>query len=81
MIDREREILVEAVCSPFRERDPLGRVLPSPAWWDLSPTDREIAFDAQLAARRLERALDAEGFSGSARAVLSRAGELPQLEP
>lgn len=79
MSDRERELLIEAVCSPFRARDPLGRIVASPDWWDLSPADREAAFDAQLEARHLERALDPDGLSGTARAVLTRAHWLPQF--
>lgn len=79
MNGREGGSLIEAVCSPFRERDPFGRILASPSFRDLSPADRDTAFDAQLAARRIERALDGDGLSGTARAVLARARSVPQL--
>ncbi len=75
----DRLLLIEAVCSSYRERDAFGRILPSPAWWDLSPDDRDLAFDAQVASRELERALDVDGLSTTARAVLARLPYLPQL--
>ena len=64
--------LIEQVVGAFRERDPDGRVRPSPAWHDLEAADREAAFDATVAQRSLESALDAEGLSTTARAVLAR---------
>lgn len=80
MNDRDRENLIEAVCSPYRERDPFGRILPSPVWWDLCETDREAAFDAQLASREFERSLAPRGLSATADAVLARARWLPQFD-
>ncbi len=67
-----RDELIEAAASAFRERDAAGRILPSPAWWDLSPDDREAAFDVQMASRTLERIVDPEGLSSTCRAVLER---------
>jgi hypothetical protein len=75
----EREVLIEATCSPYRERDAFGRILAAPAFRDLSPADRETAFDAQLSARAFERAVAADGLSGTARAVLARAVNIAQL--
>ena len=62
--------LIEAASSAYRERDPEGRTLPSPAFMDLTPEAREIAADVQAATRELERALDARGWSGTVQAVM-----------
>ena len=70
----DRSELVEAAVSAFRERNPSGRILAAPAWWDLSPEDRDLVFERQLQSRLLERALDERGLSGTARAVLGRIG-------
>ena len=66
------ELLIESVTSAWRDRDASGRTVPTPAWWDLSPDARELAFEAQGATRELERAIDPRGFSGTVRAVLKR---------
>ncbi len=68
----DRDALIEQVVSAFRERDPDGRVLPSAAFRDLEDADRRIAFEETLRARRLEAALDPEGLSTTARALLAR---------
>lgn len=75
----QRESLVESTLSAHRERDASGRILPSGAWLDLAPDDREAAFDVLVEARRLEAAWDADGLSATARAVLARATRLDQL--
>lgn len=80
MSGKDRDLLIEASASAFRERDPAGRIVPSPAWWDLSPQDRDAAFALQLASRRLERLVDPQGQSTTARAVLARARRLGQME-
>ena len=80
MSDQDRDLLIEAQASAFRERDPMGRILPSPAWWDLSPQDRDAAFALLLASRRLERLVDPQGLTTTARAVLARARMLGQIE-
>ncbi|MGK0362868.1 MAG: hypothetical protein ACI9U2_005190 [Bradymonadia bacterium] len=64
--------LIEQVVGAFRERDPDGRIKTSPAWHDLEAADREAAFEATLTQRSLEAALDADGLSSTARAVLAR---------
>jgi hypothetical protein len=75
----ERDALIEALSSAYRERDAFGRIQPAPAWWDLSPEDREEAFECQLVSRNLERVVDPDGLSSTARAVLQRAERLQQL--
>jgi len=71
-VNDELSVLIESVASAKRDRDVSGRALPPPAWWDLPPDERLAAFDAQVATRELERAVDPLGFSGTVRAVLSR---------
>jgi hypothetical protein len=68
----ELAVLVESTANAWRERDASGRAVPPPAWWDLPPDARELAFEAQTATRELERANDPEGFSGTVRAVMER---------
>lgn len=68
----ERHLLIQSVTSAWRDRDASGRAIPPPGWWDLAPDDRLLAFDAQVATRELECALDSEGFSGTVRAVMDR---------
>ena len=72
MTDEPKDLLIEAAASAFRERNSWGRVLPSPAWMDLTPSDREALFERQLSSRIIERALDPNGRSGTVRAVLAR---------
>jgi hypothetical protein len=71
-VNNERASLIESLTSAWRERDASGRAIPPPGWWDLAPDDRLLAFDAQVATRELERAIDSEGFSGTVRAVMDR---------
>ncbi|MBP7148714.1 MAG: hypothetical protein KBD01_14365 [Acidobacteria bacterium] len=75
----DRELLLEAATSAFRERDSFGRVLASPAWADLASADREELFDRQAAARQVEAAIDPDGLSATARAVLARVQHLGQI--
>jgi hypothetical protein len=73
MTGDEREALIEEAASAYRPRDPRdGRARPSPAWLDLDAAGRAEAFDVAARARRLEAALDADGLSTTARAVLAR---------
>jgi hypothetical protein len=75
--DEEREERIEAAASAWRPRDPLGQIRPHPAWADLDEEGRKEAFERAARMRALEAALDEEGLSATARAVLSRieAGE------
>jgi hypothetical protein len=66
------EALVEAAAGAFRERDRTGRVRFHSAWWDLDEAGRREAFEAARQNRALEAALDPEGLSSTARAVLAR---------
>jgi hypothetical protein len=69
---KDREILIEQAASAFRGRAPHGRVLPHPAWSDLDEAGREEAFEVAARLRALEAAMDAEGLSTTARAVIAR---------
>jgi hypothetical protein len=73
MTDREREALVEQAASAYRPRDPLtGRARPHPAWLDLDDAGRLEAFDVATELRAMEAALDPDGLSTTARAVMAR---------
>lgn len=63
---------IEQAASAYRERSARGEVLPSPAWADLDVDGRREAFDRAATSRRLEAALDPDGLSTTARAVLAR---------
>ncbi len=75
------EVLIEAAASAFRERDAAGRVLRSPAWFDLAPEQRDLLFDTQLEIRAAERLIHPAGLSGTARAVLARLYSAGQERP
>lgn len=79
MTESEREILIEAATTAYRERDRDGRILPSPAWADLLPDDRERVYDVQASSRLLEAGWDESGLSAAGRAVVRRAARLAQL--
>lgn len=75
----DRDALLEAAATAFRERSASGRILRSPAWADLAPDDRAELFERQLAARQVERTLDPQGLSATAHVALERARGLEQL--
>lgn len=66
--------LVEEVASAYR---PEGRdeLRYHPAWHDLGPEGRRKAFELARALRPLEAALDPDGLTTTARAVLARLGQ------
>lgn len=68
----EEERLVEAVTTAHRHRAPDGTIRSHPAWHDLGDEGRREAFERTVVQRRLESALDPEGLSTTARAVLAR---------
>jgi hypothetical protein len=68
----EEEALIEAASAAWRPRDRDGATRPHPAWHDLDEEGRVRAYEAARANRVMEAALDAEGFSSTVRAVLSR---------
>ena len=67
----ERERLIEEAAAAWRPRTS-GEIQPHPAWADLDPAGRLEAFDLARLQRRLEAALDQDGLSTTARAVLAR---------
>ena len=66
------ETVVEATTTAFRGTDPRGGLQFHPAWYDLDDAGKLAAFEATVRARRLEVALDPDGLSTTARAVLAR---------
>jgi hypothetical protein len=72
MIDNPKDLLIEQAAAAFRERNAWGRILPSSAWWDLAPEDREAVFTRQLESRLIERALRRDGLSCTVQAVMER---------
>jgi hypothetical protein len=71
MTDEEKELVIEEVAGAHRPR-PLGTLRYSPAWHDLDADGRARAFERARALRRAEAALDPDGLSTTARAVLAR---------
>lgn len=73
MTPAEREALIEAVTTAHRTIDPFTRMVNGhPAFHDLDDDGRRIAYERALVTRTLERALDPQGLSTTARAVLAR---------
>jgi hypothetical protein len=71
--DEERDRLVEQAASAWRGRDPRdGRAMTHPAWLDLDADGRRQAFAVAEQQRALEAAIDPEGLSTTARAILAR---------
>ena len=66
------DTLLEAAATPFRERDPAGRILPSPAFMDLSPESRDQLVARQAWMREVERVMHPLGWSGTVQAVMDR---------
>ena len=71
MTREEEELLVEQVASAHRPKS-LDEIRYHPAWHDLDAVARERAFDLARVLRPLEAALDDEGLSTTARAVLQK---------
>jgi hypothetical protein len=69
---KDRESLVEQAAGAYRARDPHGRIVASPAWYDLDEAGRLEAFEVAVRTRAMEAALDPEGLSTTGRAVLAR---------
>lgn len=68
----QEEILIAAVSSAHRDRDVDGNIRFHPGWFDLDDAGRRRAFEAAAQVRRLEAALDPEGRSSTAKAVMAR---------
>ncbi len=71
---RDEELLLEQVTSAHRRRRSDGSVQSHPAWHDLDDAGRRDAFEQTLLQRQLEAAMDPEGLSTTARALLHRLG-------
>ena len=69
----DRELLIEEVAGAFRPTR-AGGVGSHSAWHDLDQAGREAAFEVAVFNRLLEAAVDSDGLSGTARAVLDRIG-------
>lgn len=69
---KDREALIEALAGAYRARDPHGTVTSHPAFHDLDDAGRIEAFEAAQRLRKMEAAIDPEGLSTTARAVLAR---------
>ena len=72
--DQERELLIEAAVGAWRPRRADGGIGVHPAWADLDAAGRAEAYEAARLQRRLEAAIDEQGLSSTARAVLGRIG-------
>lgn len=69
----EREALIEQAAAAWRPGG-TNAVRPHPAWADLDGAGRLEVYELTRLMRRLEAALDAQGLSTTARAVLARIG-------
>lgn len=69
--ERDEEALIEQVAGAHRPRS-RDELRYHPAWHDLGEAARERAYGIARAMRPLEAALDGEGLSSTARAVLAR---------
>jgi len=68
----DQDVMIEAVTSAFRERSERGEIRVHAAWVDLDDRGRVAAFEAARAQRLIEAALDPDGLSSTAKAVLAR---------
>jgi hypothetical protein len=69
--EREEELLIEQVAGAHRPI-PRDELRYHPAFHDLGEAGRLRAFELALALRPIEAALDPDGLSSTARAVLAR---------
>ena len=69
---RDEELLLEQVTSAHRRRRADGGVQSHPAWHDLDEAGRLAAFDETVLQRKLEAAMDGDGLSTTAKALLGR---------
>jgi hypothetical protein len=67
-----RDPPLDGVTTAWRPRDPGGAPRAHPAWHDLDADGRREAYEVTRALRAAEAALDPEGLSTTARAVLAR---------
>lgn len=76
MTREDEDLLVEQVASAYRPAAD-GELQYHKAWHDLDADARTRAFDLAAALRPLEAALDPQGLSTTARAVLARIARKP----
>jgi hypothetical protein len=69
--ERDDEALIEQVAGAYRPRA-REELRYHPAWHDLDEAGRVRAYDVARAMRKVEAALDPDGMSTTARAVLAR---------
>ena len=72
MTREEEDLLVEQVAGAYRPVSTDGELHYHKAWQDLGEAGRVRAYELARAQRPLEAALDADGLSTTARAVLAR---------
>jgi hypothetical protein len=72
MTEREREALIEQAAAAWRPRNLDGDIVAHPSWHDLDEAGRLDAFAVATEMRQIEAALDPQGLSGTAHAVLAR---------
>lgn len=72
MTEQERQELIEQVASAWRPEGVDGGTRSLPAWHDLDEAGRTEAFELARRLRTLEAALDPDGLSTTARAVLGK---------
>ena len=72
MTAEERAQLIEQAGGAWRPRERAGAVEAHPAWHDLDLAGRSELWEAAMTSRILEAALDPDGLSSTARAVLAR---------
>ena len=71
-MSKDDKDLIEQATSAWRPRAPDGRIRAHPAWHDLDAAGREAVFHQTARVRALEAALDPDGLSTTAHAVLDR---------
>ncbi|HWB75510.1 MAG TPA: hypothetical protein VG755_11160 [Nannocystaceae bacterium] len=72
MTDEERSALVEQAAAAWRPTAIDGTIRSHPAWYDLDDAGRREAFALATVTRTLEAALDPDGLSTTAKAVLAK---------
>ena len=72
--EREDDAMIEELAGAYRPRDP-RELRYHPVFHDLGEDARARAFERALVSRRLEAALDADGYSSTVHAVLARIAE------
>lgn len=72
MNEAQKNLLLEQATTAHRPRDPSGAIAAHPAWNDLDASGRHALHRLLEQQRLLEAALDADGLSTTAKAVLAR---------